>query len=211
MVSISYCITACNEHEELKTLLDILNENIKLGDEIVIQVDKDSVTNEVLSIAEEAVSKSSNLKLVKFSLNKDFATFKNNANSHCTKDFIFQIDADEYPDRVLLQNIHEILESNYQVDLFVVPRKNTVEGLTENHIQKWGWRVDQENLVNWPDYQTRIYKRNSDIKWHRKVHENISGYKRMSYLPDDKDLNLCLHHPKKIDRQEKQNKFYETL
>ena len=154
---------------------------------------------------------SSRIKLVKFPLNKDFATFKNNANSQCTKDFIFQIDADEFPDETLLDNIYGIIESNDQIDLFVIPRKNTVEGLTDNHIKQWNWNVDQDGLVNWPDYQMRLYKRCSDIKWQRKVHEYISGYKRMSYLPDDKTLNLCLHHPKKIDRQEKQNKFYETL
>jgi glycosyltransferase involved in cell wall biosynthesis len=211
MVTISYCITACNEHEELGKLLHILKKKINPEDEIVIQVDSVNVTNEVLNIAEQAVSSASNVKLVKFSLNKDFASFKNNANTYCTKDFIFQIDADEFPDDVLLENIHSIIESNDQVDLFVVPRKNTVEGLTQAHIQKWGWQVNENMLVNWPDYQTRIYKRNRDIRWQRKVHEYISGYKRMSYLPDIENMNLCLHHPKTIERQEKQNKFYESI
>jgi glycosyltransferase involved in cell wall biosynthesis len=211
MVTISYCITACNEHEELDRLLCRLKQKINPKDEIVIQVDSINVTNEVLNIAEQAVSSASNVKLVKFPLNKDFASFKNNANTYCTKDFIFQIDADEFPDDVLLENIHAIIESNDQVDLFVVPRKNTVEGLTQEHVQKWRWQVNENGLVNWPDYQTRLYKRNRDIRWQRKVHEYISGYKRMSYLPDIEDMNLCLHHPKTIERQEKQNKFYETI
>jgi glycosyltransferase involved in cell wall biosynthesis len=211
MVTISYCITACNEHEELSKLLHILKQKINPEDEIVIQVDSVNVTNEVLNIAEQTVSSASNVKLVKFPLNKDFASFKNNANTYCTKDFIFQIDADEFPDDVLLENIYTIIESNDQVDLFVVPRKNTVEGLTQEHIQKWRWQVNQNSLVNWPDYQTRIYKRNRDIRWQRKVHEYISGYKRMSYLPDIENMNLCLHHPKTIERQEKQNKFYESI
>jgi glycosyltransferase involved in cell wall biosynthesis len=211
MVTISYCITACNEHEELSKLLHILKQKINPEDEIVIQVDSVNVTNEVLNIAEQTVLYASNVKLVKFPLNKDFASFKNNANTYCTKDFIFQIDADEFPDDVLLENIYTIIESNDQVDLFVVPRKNTVEGLTQEHIQKWRWQVNQNGLVNWPDYQTRIYKRNKDIRWQRKVHEYVSGYKRMSYLPDIEDMNLCLHHPKTIERQEKQNKFYETI
>ena len=211
MVTISYCITACNEHEELGKLLHILKQKINPEDEIVIQVDSVNATNEVLNIAEYAVSSSSNVKLVKFPLNKDFASFKNNANTYCTKDFIFQIDADEFPDNILLENIHSIIESNDQVDLFVVPRKNTIEGLTQDHIEKWRWQINENRLINWPDYQTRIYKRNKEIKWQRKVHEYISGYKRMSYLPDIEDMNLCLHHPKTIERQEKQNKFYETI
>lgn len=211
MVSISYCVTACNEHEELNKLLSILNTNMKPQDEIVVQVDSSKVTIEVINVIDLYLAMSSRIKLVKFPLNRDFATFKNNANSHCTKDFIFQIDADEFPDQVLLDNVHSIIETNDQVDLFLVPRKNTVEGLTQYHIDKWMWNVKESGLVNWPDYQFRLYKRNNEIKWHRKVHEFISGYKRMSYLPDQEDMNLCLHHPKDIARQEKQNKFYESI
>ena len=211
MVTISYCITACNEHEELERLVSLLILKMKFQDEIVIQVDSSNVTKEVLEVIAQEQNMSSRIKLVKFPLNKDFASFKNNANTYCTKDFIFQIDADEFPDDVLLENIHSIIESNDQVDLFVVPRKNTVEGLTQEHIEKWGWQVNENMLVNWPDYQTRIYKRNRQIRWQRKVHEHISGYKRMSYLPEIEDMNLCLHHPKTIERQDKQNKFYETI
>lgn len=210
MVSISYCITACNEHEELERLVSLLILRIKFQDEIVIQVDSSNVTKEVLEVVAQEQNMSSRIKLIKFPLNKDFATFKNNANSHCTKDFIFQCDADEYPSDFLLENIHALLEENYQVDLFVVPRSNTVEGLTDSHIQKWRWNVNEQNLVNWPDYQMRIYKRNNDIKWRNKVHEVIYGYKRMAYLPDD-STDWCLYHPKNIEKQEKQNKFYETI
>lgn len=211
MVSISYCITVCNEHKELERLLIILSSKMKSQDEIVIQVDSSNVTKEVLEVVAQEQNMSSGIKLVKFPLNKDFATFKNNANTHCTKDFIFQIDADEFPDDTLLDNIHSIIESNDRVDLFVVPRKNTVTGLTQEHIDKWRWQVNENMLVNWPDYQMRIYKRNNDIKWRRNVHEYISGYQRMSYLPEIEEMNLCLHHPKTIERQEKQNKFYETI
>ena len=210
MVSISYCITACNEHQELERLVSLLILRMKSQDEIVIQVDSSNVTKEVLKVIAQEQNMSSRIKLVKFQLNKDFATFKNNANSHCTKDFIFQIDADEYPSDFLLENIHAVLEENDQVDLFNVPRSNTVEGLTESHIQKWRWNLNEQNLVNWPDYQMRIYKRNNDIKWRNKVHEIVSGYKRMAYRPDT-STDWCLYHPKTIERQEKQNNFYETI
>lgn len=210
MVSISYCITACNEHEELERLISLLILRMKSQDEIVIQVDSSKTTKQVLEVIAKEQDMSSKIKLVKFSLNKDFASFKNNANSHCTKDFIFQIDADEFPSVFLLNNIHSVIEENPQVDLFVLPRSNTVEGLTESHIQKWRWNLNEQNLVNWPDYQMRIYKRNNDIKWRNKVHEIISGYKRMAYLPDD-STDWCLYHPKTIERQEKQNNFYETI
>ena len=48
MPTISYAITACNEHVELDRLLEILTESIRPEDEIVIQLDK-TATVEVRS------------------------------------------------------------------------------------------------------------------------------------------------------------------
>jgi hypothetical protein len=42
-----------------------------------------------------------------------------------------------------------------------VPRVNTVKGITQEHIQKWGWIVDNQGRVNWPDLQWRIYANNN--------------------------------------------------
>jgi hypothetical protein len=63
--------------------------------------------------------------------------------------------------------------------------------------------------VNYPDYQTRIYRNNSEVKWRNKVHEVIEGYKRFTVLPAVDELALI--HPKTIERQEKQNAYYNTL
>jgi glycosyltransferase involved in cell wall biosynthesis len=213
MVSISYCVTACNEHKELKKLLSILNFNMKPQDEIVIQVDSSKVTIEVIEIAEEYISISSKIKLVKFPLNRDFAAFKNNAYKNCTKDYIFQIDADEYPSIMLMHNIHDILEMNPNLELYLVPRINTVSGLTQEHIQKWGWRVNDKGWVNYPDYQTRISKNSSEIHWIGKVHERLirrdNNAMINDFLPTHHDLDLI--HEKDIKRQEIQNNFYETI
>ena len=96
-----------------------------------------------------------------------------------------------------------------QVDVILVPRVNTVEGLTDEHIQKWGWNVDENGWVNFPDYQWRIYKNSADIKWQNKVHETLIGYNTISNLPSIEEL--ALYHPKTIDRQVKQNNYYDTL
>ena len=32
-------------------------------------------------------------------------------------------------------------------DLIWIPRVNTIEGMNQNHIQKWGWRVGNRDLV----------------------------------------------------------------
>ena len=121
---------------------------------------------------------------------------------------MFHFDADEYPHDILLQQVKPILESN-DVDLIWVPRVNTVDGITEQHIEKWRWRVSEKGWVNYPDYQSRIFKNSTKIRWQNKVHERIIGAQTYSHLPPHEELSL--YHPKTIEKQEKQNNFYETL
>ena len=202
MPSISYAITAHNEHVELERLLHQLDTNIRDIDEVVIQLDI-TATKEV----EEVCYKYPAFTLIQFPLNNDFASFKNNLKSKCNRDYTFQIDADEYLSEALLLSLPEILELNPEVELYAVPRINTVEGLTPEHIQKWGWNVNENGWVNYPDYQTRILKNIPEIKWINKVHERLVGAKNMVPLPEGYDLI----HPKAIERQEKQNQFYNNI
>jgi glycosyltransferase involved in cell wall biosynthesis len=208
MVSISYAITVCNEIRELTQLLNFLQVYIRPEDEIVIQYDETSVTDDVLEYVQLMDKMHPNHKVVGFPLNNDFATFKNNLKSNCSKDYIFQIDADEIPNEALVEYLPEVLESN-PVDVVFVPRINTVTGLTESHIQKWGWKVNEKGWVNYPDYQLRIYKRTDDVVWMNKVHETITGYTTFSNFPMEEHWSL--YHPKDIERQEKQNNYYETI
>jgi glycosyltransferase involved in cell wall biosynthesis len=201
MPSISYAITACNEHVELDRLLNQLSSSIRDEDEIVVQMDI-TATDEVKAVVNK-------YKLMNYfhPLNKDFATFKNNLKGLCTKDYIFQIDADEYSSEELLVYLPAILEDNSSVEMFSIPRINTVEGLTEQHIKQWGWRVDERGWVNYPDYQNRILKNKPEIHWVNKVHEKIIGAMTTTEIPPGLDLI----HPKTIDRQEKQNNYYNTI
>jgi glycosyltransferase involved in cell wall biosynthesis len=201
MPSISYAITACNEHVELDRLLGQLLSSIRDEDEIIVQMDI-TATDEVKAVVNK-------YKLMNYfhPLNKDFATFKNNLKSLCTKDYIFQIDADEYLSEELLTYLPAILEDNHSVEMFSIPRINTVDGLTEQHIRQWGWRVDEKGWVNYPDYQNRILKNKPEIHWVNKVHEKIIGAMIITEIPPGLDLI----HPKTIDRQEKQNNYYNTI
>ena len=206
-MKISYAITVHNELEELTKLLDFLNNKIREEDEIVIQYDEGGVTDEVLEFLN--INKELHgYTVVGFPLNKDFASYKNNLKSNCTGDYIFQIDADEIPHEVMIAYLPEVLQSN-PVDIIFVPRINTVNGLTQEHIQKWKWNVNEKGWVNWPDYQTRIYKNTEDVTWMNKVHEKITGYDTFSNFPAEEHWSL--YHPKQIDRQEQQNQFYETI
>jgi glycosyltransferase involved in cell wall biosynthesis len=201
---ISLAITVCNEVKELEALLEHLEDKALAPEyEIVIQIDQDNYTEEVLSVI---VGKG--IKHWFYPLNKDFASYKNELKKHCSGEYIFFLDADEIPSEYLLYNLPSILESNSEIEMFMVPRINTVSGITQEHIQKWGWRYENER-VNWPDYQTRIVKNSHSIKWRNTVHEVIEGYKQFTVLPAVDELAL-IHH-KSIERQEKQNQFYNTL
>jgi glycosyltransferase involved in cell wall biosynthesis len=201
---ISIAITVCNEYQELETLLDYLQERaLSPKYEVVIQIDQDNHTKEVVSVILNR-----GIKHWFYPLNKDFASYKNELIKHCSGEYIFQVDADEIPNADLLSMLPGILESNPEVDVYLVPRINTVSGLTEEHIQKWRWSVEGDR-INFPDYQWRIYKNIPTIKWINKVHERLNGFKTYAPLPAQDEF--CLLHPKTIERQEKQNNFYNTL
>ena len=209
-MKISYAIPVCNEHEELKRLLDFLIKNIREEDEIVVQCDQGNTTPDVYRVLQELTENGSvSYKLIEFPLNNNFAAFKNNLKDNCSGDYIFQIDADEYPEEYLMKHIDWFIANNPNTDIFWVPRINTVKGLTQEHIDKWGWRVDNDGKVNFPDYQCRILKNVKRIKWKNKVHEVLTGHKTESELPANKEF--CIYHLKDIKRQEEQNNFYATL
>jgi hypothetical protein len=209
MINVTYAITVCNELKEITKLVDYLHPRIKSEDEILIQYDEDSATDAVKQYLAIVSQIHKSIKIISFPLAGDFASYKNNLKNHANGIFIFQVDADEIPNEYLVENIHQLLDYNKDVDLFFVPRINTVEGLTKKHIQQWGWKLNENGWVNFPDYQTRIYRRTSEIEWTGKVHERIIGYNTLSVLPTDEEY--CLYHHKQIERQERQNSYYETL
>ena len=209
-MKISYAITVCDEFLEIQRLLSLLINNKRSQDEIVVLVDlsKNKPTSELLRYLHE-LSSEDYIKLIEDNFKGHFADWKNLLTRHCSGDYIFQIDADEIPNKFLIDNLPEVLESNPEVDMLRVPRVNTVEGLTEEHIKKWGWNVNEKGWVNWADWQMRIYRRHPDIKWVNKVHEVLEGYKIHGMLPLEEEW--ALYHPKDIKRQEKQNEYYNKI
>jgi glycosyltransferase involved in cell wall biosynthesis len=198
-MKISYGITVHNEADELNRLLDVLDRNIDDEDEIVVCVDGNHpAVKKVLDSWEPDIVYNRNL-------DGNFSDQKNSVIEKSSGDYIFHIDADEYPNEILIQQLKPILEMN-DVDLVWIPRVNTVEGMTFHHIQKWGWRVDENNWVNYPDYQARVFRNREDIRWTRPLHEYITGCKTYAHLPPQEELSL--YHPKTIQKQEQQNMFY---
>lgn len=205
---ISFAITTHNEGQYIQELMDQLIPHCeRTGDEIVV-VD-DNSTDEFTSQLLYNLADADTIRLYNHSLDNDFAAHKNYLNSLCQGDYIFQIDADEKFNNNLLTYLHDIVYNNTNVDLFFIPRVNVVNGLTEEDIIRWGWKVNELGWIMFPDYQTRLYKNVDRIKWEGKVHERIIGYETHAPLPPEEEWSL--YHVKEINRQREQNAYYETL
>jgi hypothetical protein len=215
-MKISYAVTVCNEVEEIKRLIAFLLKHKREQDQILVLMDlqrsdffdkipeKEQVHEFIMQHHVQA-----HLQVAFRSLNNDFATFKNNIAPYCTGDYIFQIDADEMPHAKLIEILPALLEENCDCDVFLVPRVNTVEGMDQDHMQQWGWAVNEKGWINWPDNQWRIWKNKPEIKWINKVHERLDGFKSYTVLPEMEEF--ALYHPKTIEKQIKQNNYYNTI
>ena len=206
-MKISFAITVCNELDEIKRLVPFLLENKRIEDEIVILFDEKNGSKEVLDFLLPFNVKPNVQTWRSVDWNNDFADWKNKLNDYCTGDYVFQLDADEMIDEYMVKNISTILEMNPKVDLIFVPRINTVQGLTEEHIKMWNWRIDENNYVNFPDWQGRVYRKH--MSCYGRVHEKIIGGQNFSTLPTNSVY--CIQHHKTILKQEKQNKYYNSI
>ena len=207
-MKISYAITVCDEFVEIQRLVNFLLKHKRHEDGIVILYD---INNGDEGIEQFLRAKSVNCEIAWMPGEFDghFADWKNKLTEMCDGDWIFQIDADEMPHMDLIEYLPEIILSNPDNEVIRVPRVNTVHGLTEEYVRQWGWRVNNKNWVNWPDFQWRIYKNHPKIKWENKVHEVLTGYSTYSDLLEEEAFSL--YHPKDIEKQVKQNNYYNTL
>lgn len=205
---ISFAITTHNEGEYIRELIDQLIPYCeKTGDEIIVVDDNstDPFTASMLYDYENADL----IRLYQHELNHNFGEHKNFLNSKCNGEYIFQVDADEKFNDNLLNYMHDIVDNNRHVDLFLIPRVNVVNGLTDEDVRRWGWQINEKGWVMFPDYQTRLYKNAEHIKWQGAVHERIIGYNTTASLPAEEEWSL--YHIKDIDRQRKQNDYYDTI
>jgi glycosyltransferase involved in cell wall biosynthesis len=203
-MKISYAILTHNEGEYIAELLTLLSTYKRDIDEIVIVDDysDDEKTKFILNDFKDLIT-------------LDYRTFdgdhtqKNYLNSKCTGDYILQLDADELVKPEFLEMLPELLEENQETDLFIMPRINTVEGLTPEYIQKWRWNVNEKGWVNFPDWQMRLYRNCDWVKWDGLLHSKIEGHKTYVFLPAEE--LFCIIHPKQLDRQVAQNNLYDKI
>lgn len=203
-MKISYALLTHNEGQYVETLLSFLTSNKRSIDEIVV-VDDYSIDELTKSILDK----------YKDQINLQYRTFdgdhtqKNYLNSLCTGDYILQLDADELVKLEFIEILPQILENNNKTDLFIMPRINTVEGLTQEYINKWGWNVNEKGWVNFPDWQMRLYRNCDWVKWDGLLHSKIEGHKTYVFLPAEE--LFCILHPKQLERQVIQNDLYDKI
>ena len=211
MNKVSYCVTVKNEIIEIQKLIPHIQKYIRPIDEIIILFDEKNGSDEVREYLETI----ENITLIRADFNNNFADFKNKFFNYCEKDsFIFQIDADELPHHLLLSYLPDIIDSNPDVELFWVPRINTLIDAPEEKIKQYvesqGWIMDENGWINKWDYQGRLYKNDYPrIKWEGVVHEKIMGAKIQTLLPGES--YLAFKHEKTLSKQIKQNELYNKI
>jgi hypothetical protein len=148
-MKISYGITVKDEIVEIQRLLTFLLKNKRQQDEIVILFDNINGSTSVEDyLRANSINDDCGFKWYPYPFNGHFADLKNYLSSWCTGDYIFQIDSDEIPNEELIKQLPDVLENNSNIEVFLVPRINIVEGLTQEHIQKWGWNISKiESIV----------------------------------------------------------------
>jgi len=137
---------------------------------------------------------------------------------------VHNCDVDEHMDERSLNNlrfaIDAISKENPNVKVIGVPRINTLNGVLVNDIPRDKWTSEyltsqpqfnpRTNLdLKNPDYQFRLFKK--DVKWVNPVHEvpePVANKEADSVIITH---NIFLFHPKTIDKQNRQNEFYNAI
>jgi len=203
MKTISYAICVCNEAKELGDLLSFLFEVKRSCDEVIVLCDSGNSHPGINTVLDMFPDVKSHFREFK----RDFADHKNYLANLCSCDYIFNIDADEIPQEMLIRTIEKRIEENDAPDLIWVPRINICPGYTQNFLKKHNFSCNENGWINWPDYQGRVYKK--ELRWSGKVHEKIDGAENPQGLKGIP--HLALWHIKSTQKQDKQNALYNGM
>jgi len=209
-MKITYAITVCNEEKSFKKLYETLRLNKQEQDNILVLVDlnKCPVGSDFHEFLLD-LHKARYIKLISDNFQGNFADWKNKLVDHpLVGDFCIFLDADELLPPQLIDDLPEIIELNPQVNILGFARQNFVKGITPEYIQKWGWRIDDQQRLNYPDVQLRGLRTGKGIRWYGQVHETLKGEGVTTVLPLEPQYSIL--HSKDLDRQIKQNNSYET-
>lgn len=166
--SLSVVLATFNEEKNIASCLDSVKD---IADEIVV-VDGTSKDKTV------EIAKKYNAKIKITSNKQNFHINKQMAIDLATKDWIFQIDADEKLDEDLKKEIENILNSQNSFNGYWLPRKNWFLG---KFLMKGG---------QYPDYTLRLYRKGKGKLPQKDVHEQAEVIGNVGYLN-----NALIHYP----------------
>jgi glycosyltransferase involved in cell wall biosynthesis len=184
--TISYLITCHNETDTLENLLVRLDDLVLPQDEIII-LDDHSTDLKTIEILNRFAAKP-NIKIHKHQLNSNYSNHKNFGKSLATKQYIFQIDADELPETTLIENVHALIELNPDIELFWIPRINDFDGVTDREAMDWGWRLNRlpdfkrKKLINTASYEY-LFLRNNGFVLNEQSSPAANSYATIEYYP----------------------------
>tara|TARA_R110000765_G_scaffold116229_5_gene209366 strand:+ start:4727 stop:5338 length:612 start_codon:yes stop_codon:yes gene_type:complete len=202
---ITFGITVADELFEFKRLINSLQPYVYPQEEIVVLADGNKVTEEIIEHCDLC-----GIKINFFNFENDFSKFKNKLFDLSSKEYLFQIDADEQIPPSLIHILRQV-SSQKKVDLLWVPRINIVQGETEQDVKDFSWDINELGWEGFPDFQSRLVSTKGHIKWENKVHEILKGAKNQARI-EEKPIELySILHVKHIDKQKKQNEFYGTI
>lgn len=201
---LSYLVTCHNETDSLEKLLSKLIEFKKDNHEIVL-LDDYSDNPETLDIIQKYKEK---INFYQHKLDKNYGAHKNYGIEQCKGSWIFQLDGDEYPTDLLLENIDLVLEQNSNNEVIWLPRLNYFHDVTEQDILTWGWKY-LDGMINFPDFQSRIFLNVDHIRYQRRLHEKVEGFKTYTFVPPQKDYAIV--HEKTIEKQRQTNLNYNKM
>lgn len=193
-MKISYTIQVCNESRELFSLLNLLTRLVDAEDEINVIVDSAHTTEKVTLVLEHFKERINVFPRV-------FDTFKKNLDFHIEKatgDYIFNIDADEMPQESLIKILKRVIEET-GAEIIAIPRINIHPDITEEEAVQFGFNVNEAGFINWPDYQTRIYKKCDHVYWTDELHTKLTGSDKVVAVKAV--ASVALWHIKSMDKQ----------
>lgn len=175
---ITYSIQVRDEVRELSTLLDFLIKTIDYVDNIHVVVDTTHKNEKVQKVLDNF---SKNITVFE----RAFDTSHENSVYHkevATGDYVFALEADEIPQETLVKSIKRVITTT-ESEIVLVPRVNICPNVTQEYLHNSEkFKMNQLGWLNWPDYQSRIYKRDDHITWSEddlKLHgsDKVTGMK----------------------------------
>jgi hypothetical protein len=195
-MKLSYAITVCNESKDLYNLISFLIKVKDSEDEINVLLDTLHATKPVRNVLEHF---SEHIVVHEREFDGNFAEHRNYHIRKCTGDYIFIIDPDEMPKEKLIRGIKGAIEES-KADLITVPRINLHPGFTQEWLNKYKFRKNELDWINWPDFICRVFKNAENIKYGNELHENIVGAEKMVSL--QADPSIAVWHIKSVDKQD---------